>query len=142
MTNPPFIFILIKRFEKSTASVTWAFSSVGQSIRLITGGSWVRVPEGPPTYTDNLQHGKIPERPKGTDCKSVVFDFGGSNPPLPTTIGVTFMVTPYLFCLKALWDKGFRGFIYQNRTFTKMYKFFENLLKSTVICRKLVVSLS
>ena len=26
----------------------WAFSSVGQSSRLITGRSWVRVPEGPP----------------------------------------------------------------------------------------------
>ena len=29
--------------------------------------------------------GGIPERPKGTDCKSVVSDFGGSNPP-PSTI--------------------------------------------------------
>jgi hypothetical protein len=28
--------------------------------------------------------GEIPERPNGADCKSVVFDFGGSNPPLPT----------------------------------------------------------
>ncbi|MGN0500115.1 MAG: hypothetical protein ACI4HK_03105, partial [Ruminococcus sp.] len=25
-----------------------------------------------------------PERPKGADCKSVVTDFGGSNPPSPT----------------------------------------------------------
>ena len=65
----------------------WAFSSVGQSSRLITGWSWVRVPEGPP-LRNNLIHGKIPERPKGTDCKSVVSDFGGSNPPLPTK-GVT-----------------------------------------------------
>ncbi len=28
--------------------------------------------------------GRIPERPKGTDCKSVAFSFGGSNPPSPT----------------------------------------------------------
>ena len=28
--------------------------------------------------------GRVPERPNGTDCKSVVSDFGGSNPPLPT----------------------------------------------------------
>ena len=28
--------------------------------------------------------GRVPERPKGTDCKSVVSDFGGSNPP-PST---------------------------------------------------------
>ncbi len=29
-------------------------------------------------------YGWIPERPKGADCKSVVDDFGGSNPPSPT----------------------------------------------------------
>ena len=28
--------------------------------------------------------GGIPEWPKGADCKSVVDDFGGSNPPSPT----------------------------------------------------------
>ena len=27
------------------------------------------------------QYGWVPERPKGADCKSVVSDFGGSNPP-------------------------------------------------------------
>ena len=33
----------------------WTFSSVGQSIRLITGRSGVRVPEGPPKqYNPNL----------------------------------------------------------------------------------------
>ena len=26
-------------------------------------------------------YGWVPERPKGADCKSVVSDFGGSNPP-------------------------------------------------------------
>ena len=29
-------------------------------------------------------YGRFPEWPKGTDCKSVVYDFGGSNPP-PST---------------------------------------------------------
>ena len=29
-------------------------------------------------------NGGIPEWPKGADCKSVVSDFGGSNPPSPT----------------------------------------------------------
>ena len=28
--------------------------------------------------------GEVPERPKGTDCKSVGDAFGGSNPPLST----------------------------------------------------------
>ena len=30
------------------------------------------------------EYGGIPEWPKGTDCKSAVSDFGGSNPPSPT----------------------------------------------------------
>ena len=29
-------------------------------------------------------YGRFPERPKGADCKSVVTDFGGSNPPSST----------------------------------------------------------
>ena len=29
-------------------------------------------------------NGQIPERPNGSDCKSDVSDFGGSNPPLST----------------------------------------------------------
>ena len=31
-----------------------------------------------------IEYGRIPEWPKGADCKSVVIDFGGSNPPSPT----------------------------------------------------------
>ena len=31
-----------------------------------------------------LLYGRFPEWPKGADCKSVVSDFGGSNPPSPT----------------------------------------------------------
>ena len=30
-------------------------------------------------------YGWVPERPKGADCKSVVSDFGGSNPPPSTS---------------------------------------------------------
>ena len=29
-------------------------------------------------------YGRVPEWPKGTDCKSAAFSFGGSNPPSPT----------------------------------------------------------
>ena len=29
-------------------------------------------------------NGSVPEWPKGADCKSVVSDFGGPNPPAPT----------------------------------------------------------
>ncbi len=28
-------------------------------------------------------HGRVPEWPKGTDCKSAAYSFGGSNPPSP-----------------------------------------------------------
>ncbi len=39
----------------------------------------------PNKQTINLVlYGRIPEWPKGADCKSVVSDFGGSNPPSPT----------------------------------------------------------
>ncbi len=33
---------------------------------------------------NTTEYGGIPEWPKGADCKSVVTDFGGSNPPSPT----------------------------------------------------------
>ena len=33
---------------------------------------------------DKIQQGGFPEWPKGTDCKSAGFAFGGSNPPSPT----------------------------------------------------------
>ncbi len=32
------------------------------------------------------EYGRIPEWPKGADCKSVVNDFDGSNPSSPTKI--------------------------------------------------------
>ncbi len=37
-----------------------------------------------PSTSSKIQYGSVPERPKGADCKSVVFDYGGSNPPAPT----------------------------------------------------------
>ena len=40
-----------------------------------------------PSTSSNLfliEYGRFPEWPKGADCKSVVNDFGGSNPPPPT----------------------------------------------------------
>ena len=36
------------------------------------------------TMLIKIVYGQIPEWPNGSDCKSDVFDFGGSNPPLPT----------------------------------------------------------
>ena len=36
----------------------------------------------------NRFQGEVPERSKGTDCKSVGSAFGGSNPPLPTSLWV------------------------------------------------------
>ena len=39
----------------------------------------------------NRTYGGFPERPKGADCKSVVTDFGGPNPPSPTNKKRTFV---------------------------------------------------
>ena len=36
-------------------------------------------------YNGIIINGRIPEWPKGADCKSVAFRFGGPNPPAPTT---------------------------------------------------------
>jgi hypothetical protein len=35
---------------------------------------------------EEIYVGEVPERPKGTDCKSVGDAFGGSNPPLSTRL--------------------------------------------------------
>ena len=51
-----------------------------------------------------IEYGRIPEWPKGADCKSVVSDFGGPNPPAPTKIpnakafGIL-LFTSYLFTI-------------------------------------------
>ena len=42
-------------------------------------------------YTRRASYGGFPERPKGADCKSVVTDFGGPNPPSPTRKKHTFV---------------------------------------------------
>ena len=39
--------------------------------------------DGSTPFTSS-KHGGFPEWPKGADCKSVVTDFGGPNPPSPT----------------------------------------------------------
>ena len=45
-----------------------------------------------PFSKQRTEYGGIPEWPKGADCKSVVSDFGGSNPPSPTKV--------FLICIK------------------------------------------
>ena len=46
----------------------------------------------------NFIYGGIPEWPKGADCKSVVSDFGGSNPPSPTKNELMKVSSFFLFC--------------------------------------------
>ena len=36
------------------------------------------------TASERIEYGGFPEWPKGTDCKSAGYAFGGSNPPSPT----------------------------------------------------------
>ena len=38
-----------------------------------------------PSTSSTISYGGVPEWPKGADCKSVAFRFGGSNPPSSTT---------------------------------------------------------
>ena len=44
-----------------------------------------------------IEYGGVPEWPKGADCKSVVDDFGGSNPPSSTKIPNTIVFGILLF---------------------------------------------
>ena len=59
--------------------------------------------DGSTPFTSSI-HGSVPERPKGADCKSVVSDFGGPNPPAPTkktiAIAIAFLFTKHgnVFC--------------------------------------------
>ena len=125
-----------QRFPSLAFPFIRAISSVGQSSRLITGWSWVRVPEGPPLH-NNLIYGKIPERPKGTDCKSVVTDFGGSNPPLPTIEGLPSLADPFVLPWKAFVLLGFGVLVVLDHLY-------ENSLKFTRVyekCGKFVVNL-
>ena len=46
-------------------------------------------------------YGGFPERPKGADCKSVVTDFGGPNPPSPTRKKPSRKT--WLFSMKRAW---------------------------------------
>ena len=42
--------------------------------------------------------GRVPEWPKGTDCKSAAFSFGGSNPPSPTKNRLAFASLFFIHC--------------------------------------------
>jgi hypothetical protein len=46
------------------------------------------IPGGFLNQERGFRFGEVPERPKGTDCKSVGDAFGGSNPPLSTRPGI------------------------------------------------------
>ena len=55
--------------------------------------------------------GRVPEWPKGADCKSVVTDFGGSNPPSPTKTMSTVARRCFLFWLSAVVEKPDANFL-------------------------------
>ena len=55
-----------------------------------------------PSTSSIFIYGRIPERPKGADCKSVVNDFGGSNPPSPTKKQTSKSLSVFLSIAKAM----------------------------------------
>ena len=58
------------------------YAGVAQSVEQLTCNQQV---VGSIPIASSITFGGIPERPKGADCKSAVFDFEGSNPS-PSTI--------------------------------------------------------
>ena len=61
-----------------------------------------------------LLYGRFPEWPKGADCKSVVADFGGPNPPSPTKIE-TYPCGMSLFCLVMVEMRNAAAAVVRNR---------------------------
>ena len=66
-----------------------------------------------PSTSSTTSYGGVPERPNGADCKSVVTDFGGSNPPSSTKKTVTPLgVTVFLFTVEVFgvaWQQSGRS---------------------------------
>ena len=56
-----------------------------------------------------ISYGRVPEWPKGADCKSVVSDFGGPNPPSPTRLSLDAIRVQTLFLLSGLSARGEGG---------------------------------
>ena len=71
------------------------------------------------TPTTSSKRGKIPEWPKGADCKSVGTAFGGSNPPLPTKKSSIVIAILLFFMLGIVDSARFtpRGALRLNRLF-------------------------
>ena len=59
------------------------YAGVAQSVEQLICNQ--QVGGSSPLTSSTAHYGGFPEWPKGADCKSVVSDFGGSNPPSPTT---------------------------------------------------------
>ena len=59
-----------------------------------------------PSTSSTILYGGIPERPNGADCKSVVTDFGGSNPPSSTRkrLAKAGRFSFYFFSLRTFYD--------------------------------------
>ena len=58
-------------------------ASVAQLVEQLICNQWVG---GSSPFAGSMlgDHGEVPERSKGADCKSAGAAFGGSNPPLST----------------------------------------------------------
>ena len=50
-------------------------------------------------FNIELYYGQIPEWPKGTDCKSAAYSFGGSNPPSPTSVPLKYSLRTSVQCM-------------------------------------------
>ena len=87
--NPAFSFKEVLRGEEAYLPIVSAshknrneiFAGVAQQAEQLICNQ--QVVGSIPIASSNIQ-GEVPEWPKGADCKSVVTDFDGSNPSLPT----------------------------------------------------------
>ena len=65
---------------RTAVRVRWGLVFAVLALLLLTA-ALVRMRQRIPAPTE---YGGVPEWPKGTDCKSAGYAYGGSNPPAPT----------------------------------------------------------
>ena len=86
-----------------------------------------------------LSYGRFPEWPKGADCKSVVADFGGPNPPSPTKIKACLCGMP-LFCLVMVEMRNAAAAVVRYRFRSRGLPSFTTAVHFPHLCGKFVVT--
>ncbi len=81
---PPQKKILTNDIRFGMINRLWKTRWCGSKVEQRTCNAQVEGSIPPTSSTFTIEYGGVPEWPKGTDCKSAGYAFGGSNPPSST----------------------------------------------------------